>query len=264
MAMNKEQIRKETIALMDEMFEGKIKGEHREAMKDGINGVLDEVALLVGKHSANPTMSLTELLSHLPQERIDLIRHSFDIQTFYPSVDKEEKFCEFLRDGVPVWPKIQIDTEEGLRSANIATVATILVECVCFILNLVGASPPQKAILAAVNVATKWLDKSTSATSELTSPIESMKEAFRNHDFTKLATLIVGLIIKLFKDFRSHFWEIVKTLMSNMSWFDWVLFAAKLAAFVLAMIASGGVAVVARIVKIIIDAASFLLKLKKL
>lgn len=258
MALDTDKIRKETVAHMKEMFEGKIEGQQKEAMLQGIDEVLNELDTLSKKHAANPSISLADLLSHLPQERIDLIRHSFDIHTFYPSVDKERKTCAFLKEGNVVWPTISLDSSHGLREANITTIASILVECIIFIVRVVGYTPPQNAIAAAVDVATNWLRNETNI--DLKSIVETMKQAVLHKEFARLAHLILKLITTMFSAAKSIFLKIVKTMMSNMGPFDYLKFIAKLVAFIVTIIRTGGAAFVARIVALASESSGFLQK----
>lgn len=260
MDLNKDKIRRETVAKMDEMFEGKIDGQHREAMIKGINEVLDELDTLSEKHSANSSMSLADLLSHLPQERIDLIRHSFDILTFYPSVDSKSKTCAFLKEGSVVWPTIRLDSEKGLRKAKLTVLASILVEIVIFIMRLLGLSPPDKTIAAAIDVATILLRADEKMVPKLKSLFDGMKQAVRQKDLHKLAELIVQLITTVSAESATVFWKIVKTLLSHMSKFDYVVFAAKLGIFIAVIRRTGGVAFVERLLSLIVESSGFLKK----
>lgn len=253
MSLNKDKIRQETIAKMDALFEKKVKGEHREAMIKAINQGIDELAILTEKRSTKSSKSLRSSLSHLPQKRIDLIRHSFDIQTFHPSVDKERKTCDFLKDGLSVKPTVSIDTAEGLLKANNNIQASIVVECVVFALNLLGVSPPEKAVLAAV----EFVYERLADLHDILQLFEDMKKAVSNDDMLTLAKLVIEVITTLFDNLLI---DIVRVLLSNMSWFDWVIFCAKLTAFVAALIATAGLAEVAEIIVLVTDAAGFLRK----
>lgn len=240
---------------MDALFEKKIEGEHREAMIKAINQGIDELAILTEKRSTKSSKSLRSYLSHLPQERIDLIRHSFDIQTFHPSVDQERKTCDFLKDGLSVMPTVSIDTTDGLLKANKYIQASIVVECVVFALNLVGFSPPQKVVLKAVDLAWQYDEL---VFKNLEPLFDEMKKAYLDDDLPGLALLVLKVIMVVFGGLLFN--VIVSALLSTMSWLDWVIFSAKLTAFVAALIFTGGTAVVVEIIVLVIDAAGFLRK----
>lgn len=258
MALNKNKIREETIDHMTEMFEESFVGQQQTEMIQVIDEVLDELESMYQNHAANPSISLADLLSHLPQERIDLIRHSFDIHTFHPSVDKERKTCAFLKEGTVVWPTISLDSSHGLREANNTTRASILVECIVFIVSVVGYTPSEKEIAAAVDVAANWLRNET--TVDLKSIFETMKQAVLRKEYARLAQLILKLLTSLFSGARAVFMLIVKTMMSHMGLFDYVNFIAKLVAFIVAIIRTRGAAFVARIAELVTKSSGFLLK----
>lgn len=258
MALDTDKIREETIDHMKKMFEGKIEGQQENAMLQEIDDLLEELDTMSKKHQANPSISLAELLSDLPKDRIDLIRHSFDIHTFHPSVDKERKTCAFLKDGTVVWPTMSLDSMHGLREAKITTRASILVECIIFIVRVVGYDPPQKAIAAAVDVAANWLRNET--TIDLKSIFEAMMQAVFFREYARLALLILKLITTMFSGARALFLQIVKTMMSNMQLFDYMKFIAKLVTFIVAIILTGGAAFVARIAELVTESSGFLLK----
>ena len=73
-------------------------------------------------------------------------------------------------------------------------------------------------------------------------------------------------LFSLLKDTYSAglLWQIIKSLCSNMGWFDWAKTAAKVTAMIIAAFATGGVALIAKIALVVLDAVDFARKIVNL
>ncbi|XP_053392827.1 uncharacterized protein LOC128555205 [Mercenaria mercenaria] len=209
--------------------------------------------------------SLDEALGHLSPERRELIKTSFRLQSFNVAIQKQTDGTISLLfaslEGTPlkfVPSVVQIDASNYKKYRSIL-VARIILEAVVLVLNFIGLKvpPSQKVLAEAIDVITTIM----SAHSELLGDVDDMIKAEAAKDYPAIGRAIVRCLINLISFVTSPILGLVKIIIQDMSWWDIIITIVQVACFIITIIATGGAALVAKIISMILDAAAFLKKL---
>lgn len=226
-------------------------------IRDNAKSAVEEISQILHK-IRNEGKKGAEAVVHLTPERITKMKTALDIKTYEVKINEKEKKAQFLRNGNEMYPAIPLDTAGHLNQASDLEIASIVVESIILILEIIGVGVPddEEDVKKAIGIAVQALSKD----SDLLQDVDKIKNDMNN--YPAMAKDIFLLVIDTVND--GVFWAVVKALLSNMPWYDWVLTSAKIAAFIVTLIATDGLAEIAELVAILADASFFMEKLANL
>ncbi|KAJ8046630.1 hypothetical protein HOLleu_05373 [Holothuria leucospilota] len=218
--------------------------------------------LMLAEFTGHPHDFAEKVTKHLPEERVKLIQGALNIPTFRMKIIKKDNgrhWLELTREGQEFKPTRELASYSDIDWATIEQYASILIEAVLLVMSAVGISVSPSA-----SVIRKTVDEtaeSIRSSSQLQRALETFVEAWdaAGNNPTKMATALFNLI----KDSYSAgiLWNIIKSLCSNMAWYDWVETSAKVSAMIIAALATDGVALIAEIALVVFSAVDFARKI---
>ncbi|XP_071180972.1 uncharacterized protein [Mytilus edulis] len=199
-----------------------------------------------------------EVVSHLTPERISKIKKALDMKTYQININEKEKKAQITRNEKDMYPVITLGSLGNLKQASDYQIASIVVEAIILVLELIGVEIPddEEEIKKVIDIVIIELDKDH----KLLEDVEQIRKDKDN--YPAMAKDIFVLVVDTFED--GIFWQIVKALLSNMPWYEWVATSAQIAAFIAMLVATGGIADIALLVAKLVNAAFFLEKLVNL
>ena len=199
---------------------------------------------------------------YLPEDGIKLIEESLTIPTFSMEIIENSPgtyLAQFTREGEEFLPEIELKTVADIDWAKIIQYASIVIEAVMLAMQAAGikASVSRSTMKATVKETAKTIKEA----SEFRRAIQAFTIAWRKAGSSKLAR--ARAIVTLLNDTKAAgiLWTIIKALFRNMSWWEWLKTAAMVSAMLIASLASGGAALVAKIVLALFAAAALAQKI---
>lgn len=239
-------------------------------LKDSIIKAARETATeqvkLAQEFASQPDQDIrNRLAKYLPEDRIKLIEGALSIPTFRVEITKKEDGkhgVQFTRDGAEFLPGKQLTTVADIESTSFIQMASILVEAVLLVMQAVGIkiSPSSSTIEATVKDTVTAIKNSSKLQRAIAQFIDSWEKAGGN------ALSESKAIFYLIKESNAGgiLWTIIKELCRNMTWQDWLKTSAKVAAMIIAALATGGTALIAKIALIVLSAVDFAKKIANL
>lgn len=198
------------------------------------------------------------LSKHLSSDRIEMIAKGLQVPTYRLNFRHENGafFADITRGGEKFMDSIQLATAEDFEKATGLQIASIVVEAVFLLLSVIGIVVPQDKIAkVAQKVATTIMESKP-----VVAAVEALKRIWSSGGSSNSKAKALWEVIKQIWNYRTHgnvFWQIVKGLCQNMSWWDWAKTIAIVTATIVAAVASGGAAIVAKLVLAVIGAYEF-------
>lgn len=211
-----------------------------------------------------------DAVRHLPKERQDLIRDTFRLQSFNVDMHRQDDGATYLvctsLAGTPLsFSFMESSTKlsaDNYGQHRFVLVARIVLEIFILFLNLVGISVKinDEILERALPIITKIL----SANNSVLRVIDGMVNAASRGDNSGVAKSIITCMVDIFKIGKSACLSIVKLLISKMSFSEVSVTVVKFSLFVASLVASGGAALLIRVISLIVGATSFFRKLLQL
>ncbi|CAC5413453.1 unnamed protein product [Mytilus coruscus] len=197
-------------------------------------------------------------VSHLTSERITKMTKALDMKTYQININEKEKKAQIKRNGKEMYPAIALGSSGNIMQASDLQTASIVVEAIILVLEIIGIEIPddEEEVKKVINIVIEELGNDNT----LLQDVEQIRKD--QDDFPAMAKDIFVLVVDCFED--GIFWKIVKALLSDMPWYDWILTSAQIAAFIAMLVATGGLADIALLVTKLVNAAFFLEKLVNL
>ena len=247
-------------------------GKMKDAITEAARAAAAEQIKLAHEFSSRPYLNVRERLAkHLPRDRIKLIEKAFRIPTFrmeFTQRSNGKHWVHLTRKGEEFLPGRELALVDDTEWASFLQKASMLVEAVLFVVHVVGIElcPSDFVIKEVIKETVKAIENSPELQTAIKKFISSWEAAGGNEWEKAKATFV------LVKDLNEAgiLWEIVKSLCKEMKGYDWLLTAAKVTAMIIAALATDGVALIAKIALIVLDAMEFtrkvanLLKLKEI
>lgn len=199
-----------------------------------------------------------QAVSHLTPKRITKMKKALDMKTYQININEREKKAQIKRNGKEMYPTITLGSSGNLKQASDLQTASIVVEAIILVLEIIGIAIPddEEEVKKVIKVVIEELGRDNTL-------LQDVEQIRKDHcDFPAMAKDIFMLVVDCFED--GLFWKIVKALLSDMPWYDWILTSAKIAAFITMLVATGGLADIAVLVTELVDATFFLEKLSNL
>ena len=239
-------------------------------LKDSIIKAARETATeqvkLAQEFASRPDQDIrNRLAKYLPEDRIKLIEGALSIPTFRVEITKKEDGkhgVQFTRDGAEFLSGKQLTTVADIESTTFIQMASILVEAVLLVMQAVGIkiSPSSSTIEATVKDTVTAIKNSSKLQRAIAQFIDSWEKAGGN------ALSKSKAIFYLIKESNAGgiLGTIIKELCRNMTWQDWLKTSAKVAAMIIAALATEGTALIAEIALIVLSAIDFARKIANL
>ena len=210
-----------------------------------------------GKQLAQNGNDLTQL--SLPEGRLEAIEKGLEMATYrFEIADREVKIT--YPDGTE-FETIQLNTQANIDYAYYLQVASIILEGILLVLAVVGLKVPISKVI--IKKASKELVEELVASSAFRDAIKRFLKSW------KTASGVIDKAKALFYLLKDTYslgilWNIIKTLFSNMGWWDWIKAAAVITAQIIAAFATGGLALIAKIALALKSAYDFIKKIANL
>ncbi|XP_071832697.1 uncharacterized protein [Apostichopus japonicus] len=232
-----------------------------------------EKIIQAARETATETLKITDelrnqpkdisarLSKHLSDERIQLIRGGLEIPTFRQEIAKREDgkhWLDITRDGKQFLPSRAISTALDVDWGSDMQYASILIEAVLLVMSAVGisVSPSESEMQQAVKEAAKAIQANLKLQKALVDFVTAWDSADSAYGKAKaLFSLIMAI------NSAGILWTIIKSLCSNMAWYEWLETSAKVTAMIVAALATDGAALIAEIALIVLDAVDFARKI---
>ena len=153
-------------------------------------------------------------------------------------------------------PPKEISTRKDADWAVRTQMASIIVESVTFALKAVNMSIPTRnaKMKSVIDKVVAKLERS----SELLEASNDFVKAWKKNPSARgKAKAIFVFLGTIYKRIPEILWIIIKALLEDNEWYDWVLACARVIALIMAGIATEGVALVAKVSKVVLDAVDF-------
>ena len=206
---------------------------------------------------------LTKLLSqtfpkYASSDRIELIKKGLQIPTYRLNFrhEKGDYYVDITRGGEKYQDSIKLDSTANADRVSGLQIASILVEAVVLLLSIAGIVVPEEKI---AEVAARILTV-ISESPAVQEAMEVLKNAWGSGGSGKSKASAVWDLIKAVWEYRTHgniIIQIVKPLLMGMSWWHIAKSVVVITAMIVAAIASGGAALVAKIVLALNSAYEF-------
>jgi len=225
---------------------------------------------LIDKFDRHPPEELGRFVSetlakHLPSSRIDMIAKGLQIPTYRLNFRHENNtfFADITKGGDKFMDSIRLATVEDVSFASGLQIASIVVEAVLLVLSVVGISVPEEAVAKVARQLANTIMESRA----VKAAVEVLRKVWSSGGSSGSKATAIWDLIKALWEYKTHgkiLWQIMKGLCSNMSWVDWLKTAAIISATIIAALASGGAALVAKIALAVNSAYEFGKKISNL
>ena len=237
--------------------------DRMESVMNAAKGVAEEQVPLA-KHFVYEPSNIEEILSqHLPEERIALLKKGLSIPTFRMEItkrlDDDKHVAAFTRNNINLLQPRILNSNISIDWAKIKQYGSIVVEAVLLVLSAVGISvtPGEHSIEQAVDEVAHIIQTSSKFKEEIQKFIEVWDTAGSG------AYQKAKAIFHLIKDTYSSsiLWTLIKSICSNMKWYEWLETAAKVSAMIIAALATEGIALIGEIALVVLSAVDFAKKI---
>ena len=238
----------------------------RDAVTEAARATATEVVELAHEFTSRPDKDIRKRLAkYLPEDRIKLIERALSIPTFRMEITQKSDgkyLVQMTREGKEFLHGKELATVADIEWASILQEASILVEAVLLVLNAVGIelSVSANTMKATIEDVAEAINNSSALQRAIAKFISSWKAA--GSSALERAKAIFVLLQESF--LAGILWTIIESLCREMAWYDWLETEAKVAAMIIAEIASGGLALIAEIALVVMSAADFIRKLANL
>ena len=225
----------------------------KEEILQAARAAAEEEVKLAGIHGlCDPGV----LEKHLPKDRIKAIKEGLTIPTYKLSFRTKgaATFVDIARHDKEFMPSRQLAMLADTNWTKYVQYASIIVEAVLLVMSAVGIT-----VEVSDSVIAKVADETVAAiesSSLLQKAVQNLQEVWENGGsaYEKAKAIFV-----LIKDSYSAgiLWNIIKSLCSNMSWWDWTKTAAMVTAMIVAALATDGAALIAKIILALNSAYEF-------
>ena len=226
--------------------------------------IAEEEVAIANEFAADPKGGniRKRLGKYLPENRLKLIEEGFNQQTYQIHITKKMDvyYADFFRDGKAIFSQKKLNTLNAIALTSYIQMASIIVEAVLLILHAVGIQ-----LAVGEQVITRTAEEIIpviEVSRPLQRAIEALREAAEGGPGWDTATAIFNLIKEVFS--AGILWQIIKSLCTNMSWFDWVKTSIIVTVNIIAALATDGVGLIAKIVLALNTAYEFINKLTNL
>ena len=202
-----------------------------------------------------------KLATYLPSDRVELIKNGLQIPTYRLNFRHEGGvyYVDFTKSGEKYMESITLDTAEGFSTASAFQIASIVVEAIALIMSIVGISVPADKIAKVAAKVTKVLSESPA----VQAAIKVLQKVFSSGGSGTSKATAIWELVKAVWNLNGHnvLITIVKLLLSDWGPIDIAIAVAKIVALIAAAVATGGAALIAKIVLALASAYEFVKKI---
>lgn len=234
-----------------------------EEIREAASKAASEEVKLAEEFAIRPDEDIRKRLEkYLPEDGIKLIEESLTIPTFSMEIIENSPgtyVAQFTREGEEFLPEIELNTAADIDWAKIIQYASIVIEAVMLAMQAAGIKASVSR--STMNATVKETAKTIKQASEFRRAIHAFTISWRKAGSSKLGR--ARAIVTLLSETKAAgiLWTIIKSLFRNMSWWEWIKTAAMVSAMLIASLASGGAALVAKIVLALFAAAALVQKI---
>ena len=138
----------------------------------------------------------------------------------------------------------KFNTNQAIKAPNMIRIASIVVEAVLFVLQCVGVST--EASETTINTTVLIVLPVVESSITVQKAVEALEAANAGGSKWEIAKTIFELIIAT--NSTGILWVIIKSLCSNMGWWDWAKTVTVVTTTIIATFGPGGIALIAKIV----------------
>ena len=199
--------------------------------------------------SGEPRNVEEQLVKYLPQGRIDMIKEGLNIPTYRLDIANYKKsdgyyHVDITRGGKELMPSRVLITTADVASSTWVQYASIIVKGILLVIQAVGVKVEvSDAVIAQTAEDIVPVIESSSL---LQKAIQGVKDAWNGGSAYDKAKAIFYLIKDSYA--AGILWSIIKSLCSNMSYWDWAKTTAIVTVQIVAAVATDGAALIAKII----------------
>ena len=235
----------------------------KNSVINAAKGVAEERVPL-NKYFIQEPPNIEEILSqHLTEDRVSLLKNGLSIPTFRLRInnrlDDEKYIAAFTGNNMNYWQPRTLNSMTSIDWTTIKQFASIVVEAVMLVMSAVGISvtPGEYAIDQAVDEAAYVIQGDFALQKAIQQFVNRWNDS-GSGAYDK-AKAIFELLRQTYA--ASILWTIIKSICSNMAWYDWLETAAKVTAMIVAALATEGAALIAEIALVVLSAVDFARKI---
>lgn len=207
------------------------------------------------------------LNKHLDSERMDLIKGGLQIPTYKMDILKKVDNGTYMAyvvdpDGELMMPPTKLNSKDSLMDSEFEQYASIVIEAVMLAMSATGIkiSPGKKAIAKAAKI----VERKLLADSAFRQALKELKKTFSHSGSSRWDKAKAVFNLLLATNSAGIFMSTVKALCSEMGFLEWAKTAARVTAYIIAAFATGGAALIAKIILTLDDAYEFIKKITNL
>lgn len=192
-----------------------------------------------------------------------MLKNGLSIPTFRLGIsnrlDDEKYIAAFTGNNMNYWQPRTLNSMTFIDWTTIKQFASIVVEAVMLVMSAVGISvtPGEYAIDQAVDEAAYVIQGDFALQKAIQQFVNRWNDS-GSGAYDK-AKAIFELLRQTYA--ASILWTIIKSICSNMAWYDWLETAAKVTAMIVAALATEGAALIAEIALVVLSAVDFARKI---
>ena len=245
--------------------------ELQEAAEAVAKEELDKKSAFEFVHTSQTNDNLHKLVSqtlaqHASSEQLRMIKTGLQIPSYRINFrfEKGKYHADITKSAAKYMDSVKLDTAENFATISGLQIASIVVEAIGLVLSIIGISVPEGKMAEVAAKMAKQLYQSPT----VLKAIEVLKRVFSSagSSSTSKATAVWELLKAVWED-KQHgniFTQIVKLLLSDWSAWDIAKAVVKITALIVAAVASGGTALIAKIVLALMSAYEFTKKVTNL
>lgn len=198
-----------------------------------------------------------EALSHLSISRQDMFASSLSVKVFKTNINIDKTAVEFVRDGKPFIEGITMSSKPLIVRATNWQIADIAFEAILMILHMAGITihVDQDHIRTGIEVLQSFVETDQ----VIVDMIHKLVVYNENGDRKALFRELCDIVYHLFT--AGVLIDVLKALYSGLLWFDWVLLIARVTAFIITLVGSGGMALIAVLLAATVNTVKLIAKL---
>lgn len=237
---------------------------HKTKVIEAAKAAASETLELNKEFAGNPQNIEERLAKHLPDDRIKMIKKGLNIPTFRLEIAKKQHvhLLKFSREGKEFLPERELVSIDDIDWGKAMQYASILVEGILLALSVAGISlsPSKEEINQTCRETCEVIENSSAMQRALEAFVRAWNAA---GDGGAGYWAKAKALFYLLKDSYAAgiLWNVVKSLCSNMSWFDWMWTSAKVTAMLIASFSTDGAAFIAKMALSLMSAVDFARKI---
>ena len=202
---------------------------------------------------------------NVPKTKDTALLKGLQFHTFRMEISKRQgkTWAKVTRKGKQFYPDIMLADIIDANQTLWLQIASVIIEVVAMLLAAIGfvVASNETAVREATEAITGYLNRGSEIVNSFLDFAEEFSSA--SGSMAKANALFI-LCCTMYKDGPELLWTALRTLLSQLTWYQRVLSIARVIALIVAMVATDGAALVMRVATVIMDAVDLVIKARNL